>query len=104
MDPDIRLVRLEGASETRGGQHSRRPDLSARIKSIFPGVEYIGEYITHGQSKTVFGLSRSNPPGGAYEGGVLKVACTMDSEPHVFRHTGNWTPNVWYECMGHDGS
>ena len=47
-------------------------------------VEYYGEYLGHGQSKTAFEL---NHPGARFHGQVLKVAKADDMEPSVFIKT-----------------
>ena len=43
-------------------------------------IEYYGEYLGHGQSKTAFEL---NHPGARFHGQVLKLAKADDMEPSV---------------------
>ena len=64
-------------------------------------IEYYGEYIGHGQSKTAFLLHCS---GARFHGNVLKVSEAYDEEPSVFMETSTFglTTNILYECAGVD--
>ena len=64
-------------------------------------IEYCGEYLGHGQSKTAFELDH---PGARFHGHVLKVARADDMEPSVFIKTAqaNLTTSVLYNCHGVD--
>ncbi len=66
-------------------------------------VEYYGEYLGHGQSKTAFELQC---PGARFDGTVLKVAKTVDMEPSVFAQGSQHglTTSILYENRGNDGS
>ena len=88
MDRNIRLHK----SETVGAvciktHHPRTPDVGIGILVAMPCyrageiIEYYGEYLGHGQSKTAFEL---NHPGARFHGQVLKVAKADDMEPSVF--------------------
>ena len=56
-------------------------------------IEYYGEYIGHGQSKTAFEL---HCPGARFHGDVLKVSKAYDKEPSVFAEAGEFglTTNI----------
>ena len=64
-------------------------------------IEYYGEYVGHGQSKTAFELHH---PGAPFHGQVLKVAKADDMEPSVFIKTAqaNLTTSLLYNCRGVD--
>ena len=64
-------------------------------------IEYFGEYLGHGQSKTVFDL---NCPGARFHGKVLKVAKANDMEPSVFMKAAQvgLTTSILYNCDGVD--
>ncbi len=108
----IRLLEdTQTNSSGSGHRRSRKPDLSTRIHVHFPGEmckEYIGTYVGHGLSKTVFVLSAA-PAEGRFEGCVLKVAKLVDPEPYVFKQFQGIGPevlhvtwalvgSVWYYC------
>ena len=54
FDPEIKLFKLNTAASGYEQNHPRVPDLSADIRVKFPAEEYIGVYVSHGWSKTVF--------------------------------------------------
>ena len=68
--------------------HTRTPDVGIGIRIFMPcyragdgyseRIEYYGEHLGHGQSKTAFEL---HSPGARYHGKVLKVAKPRDMEP-----------------------
>ena len=64
-------------------------------------IEYYGEYLGHGQSKTAFEL---NHPGARFHGKVLKVAEADDMEPSVFTVGARigLTTSILYNCVGYD--
>ena len=64
-------------------------------------IEYYGEYLGHGQSKTAFEL---NCPGARFHGKVLKVAKANDMEPSVFMEAAQvgLTTSILYNCDGVD--
>ena len=64
-------------------------------------IEYYGEYLGHGQSKTAFEL---NYPGARFHGKVLKVAEADDMEPSVFTVGARigLTTSILYNCVGDD--
>ena len=64
-------------------------------------IEYYGEYLGHGQSKTAFEL---HSPGARFHGKVLKVAKARDMEPSVFMQAAQagLTTGVLYNCDGVD--
>ena len=105
-DPDIKIFPLNGIDPTYKLNHSRLPDLSANIKVVFPTEEYMGAYLSHGQTKTVFVLkSNSARHTGKFEGFVLKIRRQgLDMEPQVMKKANGITPRVFYECMGRDGN
>ena len=110
VDPKITLRKLDQSTQRQvdaTGNHPRSPDLSANIKVVFPSEVYTGEYLNHGQSKTVFllkqgRLSCEGRPG-KFGGAVLKVSKKIDLEPLVFKQMSGSTPQVLYECWGQDG-
>ena len=66
-------------------------------------IEYYGEYLGHGRSKTAFEL---NCPGALFHGQVFKVAKAHDTEPSVFREAAqaSLTTSVLYNCDGVDAA
>ena len=91
LDPDIRLQKSETAGAVSIKTHNLRPpDVGIGIRVAVPcdrageSIEYYGEYLGHGQSKTAFEL---NHPGARFHGQVLKVAKADDMEPSVFIKT-----------------
>ena len=93
--------------------HSRKPDSNADIRVIFPdGEEYVGKYLSHGQSKTVFIITRSGHEKGRYDGCILKMRlrtrdCKKDREPDILKVPeaveGNIVPKLYWEGIGVDG-
>ena len=91
-DPGIRLQKSKRPIAVRIKKHNdRAPDVGIGILISMPSyradeespemIECYGEYLGHGQSKTVFDL---NCPGARFHGKVLKVAKANDMEPSVF--------------------
>ena len=64
-------------------------------------IEYYGEYLGHGHSKTAFEL---NCAGARFHGKVLKVAKANDMEPSVFIEAAQvgLTTSILYNCYGVD--
>ncbi len=113
-DLEIRLERSRASTldshAHHGVHHDRPPDVGIGIRVFLPShatgmdaVEYYGEYLGHGQSKTAFELQC---PGGRFDGTVLKVAKTVDMEPSVFAQGSQHglTTSILYENIGKDGS
>ena len=82
LDPDIRLQKSRTPTAVRiKTHHDRTPDVGIGILISMPSyrageespemIEYYGEYLGHGQSKTAFEL---NCPGARFHGKVLKVS------------------------------
>ena len=96
VHPKITLRKLDQSTQRQvdtKGNHPRSPDLSANIKVVFPSEVYTGEYLNHGQSKTVFLFKRSSALcAGKFHGAVLKVCKKMDLEPPVFKQMSGLTP------------
>ena len=112
LDPDIRLQKSRTPTAVRiKGHHGRTPDVGIGILIFMPSyrageespemIEYYGEYLNHGQSKTVFDL---NCPGARFHGKVLKVAKATDMEPSVFMKAAQvgLTTSILYNCDGVD--
>ena len=113
-DLEIRLERSRASTldshAHHGAHHDRSPDIGIGIRVFLPShatginaVEYYGEYLGHGQSKTAFELQC---PGARFDGSVLKVAKTLDLEPSVFAQGSQHglTTSILYENRGNDGS
>ena len=92
LDPSIRLQQSKAHIGVRiKTHHDRAPDVGIGILASMPNyraektspemIEYYGEYLGHGQSKTAFELKQ---PGARFHGQVLKVAKADDMEPLVF--------------------
>jgi hypothetical protein len=81
LDPDIRLQKEDRTVETVRikTHHPRQPDVGIGINVSMQNdrasqmIEYYGEYLGHGQSKTAFELT-SKDLGARFHGKVLKVA------------------------------
>ena len=112
LDPEIVLQKSRAPTAVRiQAHHDRTPDVGIGIRISMPShragepssamIEYYGEYIGHGQSKTAFQL---HCPGARFHGYVLKVSQAYDEEPSVFREpwTSGLTTNILYECAGVD--
>ena len=82
-DPDIRIEKVTSVLPTNvnrtGAHHDRLPDIGLSIRAFISTgaatehavvTEYSGEYIGHGQSKTVFKL---HSHGGTFDGCILKI-------------------------------
>ena len=85
--PDIGLGILVAITEASNGKDNT--------------IEYYGEYIGHGQSKTAFVLDRR---GAKFHDKVLKVNNTEDMEPTIFTKASehNLTTSIYYNCGGVD--
>ena len=104
--PTIGLQKCSDPSHVRIKKHNtRKPDIGLGIlifmqsRDVDSIIEYYGEYIGHGKSKTAFVLDHS---GAEFHGKVLKVAKTFDMEPSVFTKASkhNWTTTILYNCHG----
>ena len=103
MDPDIVLIKepeVDPPNVRVKTHHNRKPDIGLGILIEMPTnsdgwdeddpklgelpevIQYRGEYIGHGKSKTAFQLYR---PHALYDGKVLKVSKAQDQEPRVFQ-------------------
>ena len=61
LDPEIGLFKLNEIDANYKSNNTRVPDLSAEIRIVFSSTEvYIGKYVGHGQSKTVFVIRSSS--------------------------------------------
>ena len=101
---DIQIFPLNDIDAGYKRNHSRRPDLSANIKVVFPKEEYVGAYLSHGHSKTVFVLrSSSAHQKGKFDGAVLKLRRSgLDIEPDIMKQAEGVTAALFYQCMGRD--
>ena len=116
-NPEIQIRKVISATEhgldrfRQEGRacHTRTPDIGIGIEVVIPretgcDIVYYGEYVGHGQSRTVFEL---HCPGEYFHGNILKAAqATIDMEPHVFVQAsalGLTTP-ILYNCTGRDGT
>ena len=118
-DPEIRLqkseaVTLDSHADDPRTHHPRPVDVGRSIEVLIPSfragsggkwgvVEYYGEYIGHGLSKTAFEL---HCPGQRFHGNVLKITKSdEDMEPEVFTNFGKHglTTSTLYNCTGVDG-
>lgn len=114
LDPEIVLRKdpEKARSAVRiKDHHPRAPDVGIGILISMPSygaggeapemIEYRGEYLGHGQSKTAFEL---NCPGAMFHGNVLKVAKSNDMEPSVFMEAAplGLTTGIYYNCDGVD--
>ena len=98
-DPDIcietALSSLPTHEHRPGEHHGRLSDIALSIKSIIPTapatkhapmIDYSGEYVGHGQSKTAFKLRCHDE---SFDGCILKITKGQyDPEPIVFRQIG----------------
>jgi hypothetical protein len=111
-DPEIRLQKCTRPPAVRiKTHHPRTPDVGIGILIFMPNyragaespeiIEYYGEYLGHGQSKTAFELNHS---GALFHGKVLKVAQANDMEPSVFIEAAKigLTTSILYNCAGID--
>ena len=114
LDSDIVLRKDPDTDHTAARiktHHPRAPDVGIGILISIPSyraageapqmIEYRGEYLGHGQSKTAFEL---NCPGAMFHGYVLKVAKSNDMEPSVFMEAAplGLTTSIYYNCDGVD--
>jgi len=111
--PNIRLKKCapwEGVRIKK--HHDRQPDVGIGILIDVPcyragievsseSVQYYGEYIGHGKSKTAFALHCA---GAEFDNKVLKISRARDMEPEVFRQAceHGLTTRIWYEGTGED--
>ena len=114
-DPPIRLSKATRDCKQNmnrpGAHHTRTPDIALSISVFIPSshateraadIEYSGEYVGHGQSKTAFEL---HCRGERFDGAILKVAKKNDMEPGVFMQTYQYglAPPILYNATGfHD--
>ena len=114
-DPDIRIEKVTSVLPTNvnrtGAHHDRVPDIGLSIRAFIATgtatehavvTEYAGEYIGHGQSKTVFKLHCLRESG-TFDGCILKVRKTKrDLEPSVFTRLRDYgiTTNILYQARG----
>ena len=101
LDPQMRLQKTKALNEVRLLKHHHRsPDVGIGIVVLIPNetsmssdipnmIQYYGEYLGHGQSKTAFQL---DCPGQRFHGKVLKVAREWDKEP-IWTLDGNFLQN-----------
>ena len=107
LDSEIRFFKLNEIDANYKDNNTRIPDLSADIRIVFPTEEYIGKYVSHGQSKTVFVIRSSGRKEGRFDGTVLKISRGYDIEPTVARAPQprgyQIVPKLYYEGIGKDG-
>jgi len=113
LDPEIVLEKDLSTVGRVKTHHDRDPDVGIGIKISMPCyraggetpemIEYRGEYLGHGQSKTAFELHCS---GAMFHGKVLKAAKKIDTEPDVFREGApfGFTTRIYYDCDGVDAA
>ena len=111
VDPSIRLQKSKRPIAVRIKEHhDRTPDVGIGILISIPNykdekspgmIEYYGEYLGHGKSKTA---SELRCPGALFHGKVLKVAKADDNEPEIFMEAAQLglTPSILYNCVGVD--
>ena len=107
----IYFYKLNGVSPHYRDYHKRVPDLSADIRIVFPNEEYIGHYVAHGQSKTVFVLEKAGHRPGSFHGCVLKITranddSKVDIEPEILKsflpQEYQVVPRLYWEGHGTD--
>ena len=107
LETEIRFFKLNEIDANYQDNHTRIPDLSADIRIVFPTEEYIGKYVSHGQSKTVFVIRSSDRREGRFDGTVLKISREVNTEPMVAmapKPSGyEIVPQLYYEGIGKDG-
>ena len=113
-DPDIRIEKVTSVLPTNvnrtGAHHDRLPDIGLSIRAFISTgaatehavvTKYSGEYIGHGQSKTVFKL---HCHGGTFDGCILTIIKRKerDLEPSVFTRVRDYgiTTNILYQARG----
>ena len=110
LNPSIRLQKAEPQGDACTNIHHRRkPDIGIGIRVTIPCykasgiIEYYGQYVGHGASKTAFQLHNPDAP---FHGKVLKVAKANDLEPSVLIKTAqaNLTTSLLYNCHGEDAN
>mgnify|MGYP005714728277 CR=1 FL=1 len=108
--PAIRLQKCLDPSHVRIRRYNtRKPDIGVGILVFMTEssngkdntIEYYGEYIGHGQSKTAFVLDNKDAK---FHGKVLKVSKTEDMEPAIFTRASehNVTTSIYDNCGGVD--
>ena len=113
-DPKILIQKAVNPTPVRIKKHHHRdPDVGIGILISMPShraseppskmIEYYGEYIGRGQSKTAFEL---HCQGARFHGQVLKVSQEHDKEPSVFMEAckSSLTTDILYECDGVDAT
>ena len=112
LEARVRISKLNGIDANYRLNHDRKPDLSADIRIGFPEAEYVGKYLNHGGSKTVFIIRRSGHTRGEYDGNLLKIRLQTadypwDDEPEITkaseREGYNILPKLYWEGIGVDG-
>jgi len=109
LESKIRLSKLNEIDANHKVNHDRKPDLSADIRIRFPEAEYVGKYLTHGASKTVFIIRKSGHTQGRYDGNILKIRLRprdgqWDKEPEIAQASKlagyNIVPELYWEGIG----
>ena len=82
------MFKLNDIDANYKDNNTRIPDLSADIRIVFRTEEYIGKYVSHGNSKTVFVIKRTGHKVGRFDGNILKMRlrtdeCERDIEPTI---------------------
>ena len=107
--PEIRIEKITMARRRTGGHHKRVPDIGLSIRAFIETgaatehavvTEYSGDYINHGQTKTVCKLHYH---GGTFDGCILKVRKSdTDLEPFVFTRLSDYgiTTNILHQAQG----
>ena len=104
LSRELQFFKLNEIDAGYKGNHTRIPDLSADIKVVFPAEAYVGAYLSHGQSKTVFVLRSSTRQKGKFDAAVQKIRREFDREPEVMRQAQGLTARLLHDCMGEDGN
>ena len=73
VESEVQLLKLNEIAANYKVNHSRIPDLSADIRIVFATEEYIGKYLSHGKTKTVFVIKRTGHKVGRFDGNILKM-------------------------------
>ena len=78
------------------------PNLSADIRIAFLEEEYIGRYLSHGKSKTVFVMRSNDHNKNRFDGNVLKISRERDIEPAIAMVATEITRKLSDEGIGKD--
>ena len=104
QEAEIRFFKLNEVDPNYRINHNRIPDLSADIRIVFPTEEYIGKYLSHGKSKTVFIIRSSSCNMNRFDGNILKISRESDIEPMIAMtpnpHGFEITPKLYYDGIG----